>query len=85
MGVVGFEGRSDYTANGTVVNLASRLCDEAQDRQILITQQTYAKVEKIIEAQALGELTLKGFHRSTRVFNVLGIREVKNSERVLPA
>lgn len=84
MGVVGFEGRSDYTANGNVVNLASRLCDEARDQQILITQRTFAKVEKIVEAEALGEFRLKGFHRSINVFNVLGLQEVGDVGQAVP-
>lgn len=75
MGVVGYEGRVDYTANGNVVNLASRLCDEARDGQILTTQRAAAKLEGILELESLGELSLKGFHRTTKVFNVLTLHD----------
>ena len=81
MGVVGYEGRVDYTANGSVVNLASRLCDEARDGQILITQRAAAKLERVVETESLGELSFKGFHRPVKVFNVLKLRDSKDSRR----
>ena len=48
-GEVGFEGRSDYAAIGSVTNLASRLADEAAARQILISQRLYAEVEDNVQ------------------------------------
>jgi CheY-like chemotaxis protein len=74
-GEVGFEGRADYAALGTVTNLASRLADEAVAGQILIAQRLYAEVEDAVEAESVGEFTLKGFQRPVAAFNVVGIRE----------
>ena len=75
LGMIGFEGRVDYGAIGPVTNLASRLCDQAQGGQILISQRIYAAVEKLVEGEPAGELSLKGFHRPVPTFNVIGIRE----------
>jgi adenylate cyclase len=74
-GEVGFEGRSDYAAIGAVTNLASRLADEAAAGQILISQRLYAEVEDDVEAQPVGEFTLKGFQRPVTAFNVVAVRE----------
>src|SRR6516162_6303596 len=38
LGRIGFEERVDYTAIGTVTNLAARLCGEARDGQILLSK-----------------------------------------------
>ena len=74
IGTIGFEGRLDYGAIGTVTNLAARLCGEAQDDQILISPRIFSKVEAHIEAEPIGELSLKGFHRPVFAHNVLGLR-----------
>jgi adenylate cyclase len=74
-GLVGFDGRSDYAAIGSVTNLASRLADEASGGRILIAQRLYAEVEGSVDAEPAGELTLKGFRSPVAVFNVLGLRE----------
>jgi len=74
IGTIGFEGRLDYGAIGTVTNLAARLCGEANDGQILISPRIYSKVEASIEAEPIGELSLKGFHRPVFAHNVLGVR-----------
>jgi len=74
-GEIGFEGRSDYAAIGTVTNLASRLCDEAAGGQILIAQRLFAEVEDEVEAEPTGEYTLKGFPRPVPAFNVVAVRE----------
>jgi adenylate cyclase len=74
LGRIGFEGRSDYAAIGTVTNLAARLCGEAAGGQILVTQRVHAAVEGLIEAAPLPPLALKGFHRPVPVFDVLGLR-----------
>jgi class 3 adenylate cyclase len=71
IGAIGFEGRWDYGAIGTVTNLAARLCGEARPGQILVPQRLLGAVEDIVEAQAVGELTLKGFHRPVAAFNIL--------------
>ncbi|HEV2356974.1 MAG TPA: response regulator [bacterium] len=75
LGRIGFEGRSDYGAIGAVTNLASRLCGEALAGQILISQRVCAMVEDAVDAEPLGELTLKGLSRPVTVFNVLQLRE----------
>ena len=74
-GEVGFEGRSDYAAIGSVTNLASRFADEATAGQILITQRLYAEVEDDVEVEPIGEFTLKGFQRPVAAFNVVAMRD----------
>lgn len=73
LGQVGFEGQFHYMAIGSVANLASRLCDQAEDGQILITQRVYADVEEIVEVKLVGELTFKGFHKPVPAYQVLGL------------
>ena len=75
LGKIGFEGRFDYAAIGTVTNLASRLCDEASAGQILISQRVYAMVEELVEAEPSGELPLKGFGKPVPTFNVVGLKQ----------
>jgi class 3 adenylate cyclase len=75
LGRVGFEGRLDYAAIGTVTNLAARLCQEARDRQILVSPRVFADVESLVDAERLGTLALRGFGRPVDVFNVTGLRE----------
>jgi adenylate cyclase len=74
LGRIGFEGRSDYAAIGPVANLASRLCDEASDGDIFISQRAFAAVEHLIEAELVGELTLKGFVRPVIAHRVRGLK-----------
>ncbi len=71
IGGIGFEGRWDYGAIGTVTNLASRLCGEAKPGQMLISQRLLGTVENVVEVEPVGELTLKGFHRSVTAYNIL--------------
>ena len=75
MGRIGFEGRYDYAAIGTVVIMASRLCSEAQSGQILVNQRGYSAVEDIVRAEPVGDLVLKGFSRPVTAYNVLGLVE----------
>jgi adenylate cyclase len=74
LGCVGFEGRFQYSATGTVPNLASRLCDQARNGQILVDAKVHAQVKGLAEMEAVGELSLKGFHRPVKVFNVRGLQ-----------
>lgn len=74
VGRIGFEGRFDYAAIGTVTNLSARLCQEASDGQILVSQRVHAEVESLVEAVALGALVLRGFARPLIAFSVLGPR-----------
>ena len=75
LGMIGFEGRVDYGAIGPVTNLASRLCDQAQSGQILISQRVYTAVEELVEVEPTGELPLKGFRKPVPTFNVVELRE----------
>jgi class 3 adenylate cyclase/CheY-like chemotaxis protein len=75
IGGIGFEGRWDYGAIGTVTNLASRLCGEAKPNQILVSQRLLVTVEELVEVEPVGELTLKGFHRPITAHNVLRLKD----------
>ena len=74
IGAIGFEGRSDYGAIGTVTNLASRLCGEAKPGQILVSQRLLAAMEDLMEVEPVGELHLKGFLKPVPAFNVVHLR-----------
>ena len=68
LGAFGFEGRWDYSAIGSVVNLASRLCDEAQSGQILIDRRTRAALGDSAQVEAVGPLSLKGYAQPVPAF-----------------
>ena len=72
LGTIGFEGRFDYAAIGTVSNVASRLCDEAKPGQILISPRVLTKVENAVKVEPVGEFELKGIRRPLAAYNVLG-------------
>jgi class 3 adenylate cyclase len=74
IGAIGFEGRLDYGAIGTVTNLAARLCGEAGAGQILISSRVWAAVENMIEADAVGALALKGLARPVPTWSVRGLQ-----------
>jgi class 3 adenylate cyclase len=76
IGAIGFEGRLDYGAIGTVTNLAARLCGEAQPGQILIPRRLHGVVEDFVTAEPAGELSLKGFSRPVTAYNVTGLKPV---------
>jgi adenylate cyclase len=73
LGRIGFEGRFDYAAIGSVTNLAARLCAEAAPWQILVTQRMNAEVEDIAVSEPVGELSLRGFSRPVPAFNIRGL------------
>jgi class 3 adenylate cyclase/CheY-like chemotaxis protein len=75
IGAIGFEGRWDYGAIGTVTNLAARLCGEAKPGQILISRRMIGTVEDLVEAEPVGELALKGFSRPVSAFNLVRLKE----------
>ena len=71
LGTIGFEGRFDYAAIGTVSNVASRLCDEAKPGQILISPRVLTKVENAVKVEPVGEFALKGIRRPLAAYNVV--------------
>jgi class 3 adenylate cyclase len=73
LGAIGFEGRSEYSAIGTVVNLAARLCAEARDGQILVDSKVREALDERTTAEPVGELTLKGLRRPIAAYNVIEI------------
>ena len=74
IGAIGFEGRWEYGAIGSVPNLTARLCGEAKPGEILVSQRLLAGVEDLVDSESLGELTLKGFHRPVFTYRVLGLK-----------
>ena len=77
LGTIGFEGRRDYAAIGTVSNVASRLCDEARPGQILISPRVRQAVEKTVTVEQIGEFALKGLRRPMMTYNVLELATSK--------
>jgi adenylate cyclase len=71
LGMIGFEGRFDYGAIGTVTNLAARLCAEAKAGQTLVGRRVLSEIEPLVDAESLGEVVLKGFARPVSMYNVV--------------
>jgi class 3 adenylate cyclase/putative methionine-R-sulfoxide reductase with GAF domain len=74
LGSIGYEGRLQYSVTGKVANLASRLCDQAKDGQILVDINVFSAVEQMADVEFAGELALKGFSRPVKAFNVCNLR-----------
>jgi adenylate cyclase len=74
LGAIGFEGRWDYGAIGTVTNLAARLCGEARPGQILVSRRLLSQIAALVEAAPVGELALKGFSRPVDVYDVTALK-----------
>jgi adenylate cyclase len=74
IGAIGFEGRWDYGAIGTVTNLAARLCGEARGGQILVSSRVAGALEEIVDLEDVGAFTLKGFLKPVPVFNARALR-----------
>jgi adenylate cyclase len=85
LGMLGFEGRYDYSAIGPVVNLASRLCDAAADGEVLIGQRAHAVVEERVVAESRGELNLPGFDKPVPAWNVRGLRNAGSGTTAAPS
>lgn len=77
LGRIGFEGRFDYAAIGSVTNMAARLCSEAARGQVLATQRVFSAVEGIVVGADVGELTLRGFTRPVRAYDLRGIDQAR--------
>ena len=75
IGAIGFEGRRDYAAIGSVTNLAFRLCTEASPGQLLISQRIYAAVTDLVDAKEVGPLQLKGFHRPVVAYEIAHLKQ----------
>jgi class 3 adenylate cyclase len=71
LGQIGFAERMDYTAIGTVTNLAARLCGEAKDGQILVSRRVAIAVEDCAKLEEIGDLSLKGLSQAVAVYNVV--------------
>jgi class 3 adenylate cyclase len=76
VGAIGFEGRIDYGAIGTVTNMASRLCDLAEPGNVLASQRVFAELEDSVLADDLGEVALHGFKRPVHAYRLLDFREL---------
>jgi adenylate cyclase len=74
LGSIGYEGRFQYSVTGKVANLASRLCDQAKNGQILVDINVFSAVETLADVEFAGELLLKGFSRPVKAFNVCNPR-----------
>ena len=74
LGQIGFEGRFDYSAIGTVINTAARLCESAKDGQILITSRVATAVAEAANVREIGPLTFKGLSRPLAVCNVEALK-----------
>lgn len=78
LGTIGFDGRFDYAAIGTVSNVASRLCDEAKPGQILISPRVLIAVEDAVVVELVGDFSLKGIRRPLSAYNVLSASPPKS-------
>ena len=70
LGRIGYEGRFDYAAIGSVTNLAARLCAEAGAEQVLVSQRVFSAVEDAAAGELVSALELRGFSRPIRAFSV---------------
>jgi class 3 adenylate cyclase/HAMP domain-containing protein len=75
IGQIGFEHRLEYSAIGSVTNLASRLCDEAKANQIVVSRRVYGIVEPWVEGRPIDDLQLKGFNHPVLAAEILSWRE----------
>jgi adenylate cyclase len=82
LGRIGYEGRFDYAAIGTVTNLAARLCGEADAGQVLVSQRVFSAVEDLAAGESVGALELKGFRRPIRAF---GVSHMINNSAEVPS
>lgn len=79
LGRVGFPGRYDYAAIGTVTNLAARLCSEAAAGQILVTQRVLTGAAAAVVGRSVGPLALRGFSRPVDAHEIVGLTSAEDS------
>jgi class 3 adenylate cyclase len=79
LGRVGFKGRFDYTAIGSVVNLAARLCERAQASQILVDSKVHGEIKGHMQTESLGEFLPKGHVRLPKTFALSAAQEAWGS------
>ena len=75
LGQIGFEGRYDYAAIGTVTNLSARLSSLAKAGQILVSQRVMAGAEEVAVGRSLGPLELRGFSKPLVAYEIVGLSE----------
>lgn len=73
LGKIGFDGRLDYAAIGSVTNLAARLCADAEAWQILVTERVFSAAGSMVVGEDAGARELRGFSRSVHAFSVRGV------------
>ena len=73
LGKIGFDGRHDYAAIGSVTNLAARLCADAEPWQILVTERVYSAAGSLVVGEDVGSRELRGFSRSIHTFSIKGV------------
>lgn len=73
LGKIGFDGRFDYAAIGSVTNLAARLCADAEPWQILVTERVFSGAGPLVIGDDVGQREVRGFSRSVHTFSVRGI------------
>jgi len=78
LGKIGFDGRHDYAAIGSVTNLAARLCGDAEPWQILVTERVFAAAGPVVVGEDAGTREVRGFSRSVRVFSVKGVDSARS-------
>ncbi len=81
VGAIGFEGRIDYGAIGTVTNMANRLCDLAEPGHVLVSQRVFTELEESVFADDLGEVPLHGFQRPVRAYCLLDFKDAREASR----
>ena len=79
LGKIGFDGRFDYAAIGTVTNLAARLCSEAAPWQILVTERVFSSAGPVVVGDDVGTRELRGFSRAVRAYEIKGVDSARTS------
>lgn len=81
LGRIGFPGRFDYAAIGSVTNLAARVCDSARDWDVRVTDRVLAALDDRAESELIGDVVLRGFSRPVRIHNILAFDPARQVTR----